>query len=244
MKLWRPRLKSGPRRSARISRRCAIRRRAAVGWGHDSTGPRSRSARGCTRGDDRSTRRWPTERVPCGRQSWRCAHGSSSPAVAGGCWQPVSSGSSRRQSERLLPAPSPYRSRDRRSSKRKRAYSASRPVYATNDRCMREGWRCCRGCSAMAGGPRTTRVREARCATRSERSPWRLTVNGVRDGRRDLRTVLVRPVALGYQLAQLRCISAHRRLAKWAVGSTGLPPGWAGPRTSPSEELSAWSTCA
>jgi hypothetical protein len=171
------------------------RRRAAVGWGHNSTGPRSRFARGCSRADDRSTRRWPTERVPCGRQSWRCAHGSSSPAVAGGTWQPVSNGSSGRQSERFLPAPSPHPYRGGRSPKRKHAYSASRPVYATNDRCMREGWRCCRGCSAMAGGPRTTRTREARCAMGSERSPRRLTVNGVHDGLRDLRTSSFRPVA-------------------------------------------------
>src|SRR5215211_9244602 len=47
------------------------------------------------------------------------------------------------------------------------------------------GWRCCRGCSAMAAVPRTTRTAEARCAMPSERSPLRWTINGVQDGRRE-----------------------------------------------------------
>jgi hypothetical protein len=184
---WRRKLRSGPRRQARIPGRCAIRRRVtAVGWAHNSTGRRSRFARGCSRADDRSTRRSLTERVLCGLQNWRCAHGSSSPAVAGSNWRRVSSGSSRRQSDRLVLAPSPYPFRDGRSRKRKRPYSPSQPVCATNGRCTREGWRCCRGCSAMAAVPRTTRMPEARCVMRSERSPLRLTVNRVRDGGHEL----------------------------------------------------------
>ena len=181
------RSKASARRQARIPGRCAIRRRVtAVGWAHNSTGRRSRFARGCSRADDRSTRRSLTERVLCGLQNWRCAHGSSSPAVAGSNWRRVSSGSSRRQSDRLVLAPPPYPFRDGRSRKRKRPYSPSQPVCATNGRCTREGWRCCRGCSAMAAVPRTTRMPEARCVMRSERSPLRLTVIGVRDGGHEL----------------------------------------------------------
>ena len=185
---WRRRLRSGPRGEARIAGPCAIRRRnTATGWARNSTGRPSRFARGCSRADDRSTKRWLTERVRCGLRSWRCAHGSSSPAAAGRNWRPVSSGSARRQSDRFVHAPSPYPFRDGRSWKRKRPSSASQPVCATNDRCTREGLRCCRGCSAMGTVPRTTRMPEARCAMRSERSPLRLTVNGVHDGRRELR---------------------------------------------------------
>jgi hypothetical protein len=184
---WRRRLRIGLRRRALIPGRCAIRRRVtAVVWVHNSTGRRSRFARGCSRADDRSTRRWLTERVLCGLQSWRCAHGSSSPAAAGSNWRPASSGSSRKQCDRFLRAPSPYRVRDGRSWKRKRPCSASRPVCATNDRCTREAWRCSRGCSAMAAVPRTTHMPNARCAMRSERSPLRLTVNGAHEGRREL----------------------------------------------------------
>jgi hypothetical protein len=190
---WRRRLRSGPRRRGRILRRCAIRRRVtAGGWSHNSTGRRSRFARGCSRADDRSTRRWLPERVLCGLRSWRCAHGSSSRAVAGSNWRPVSRGSSRKHNDRFLRAPSPYPFRDGRSWKRERACSASRPVCATNGRCTREGLRCCRGCSAMATVPRTTRMPEPRCAMRSERSPLRLTVNGVQESRRDPRTSSLR----------------------------------------------------
>jgi hypothetical protein len=185
---WRRKLRSGPRRRARIPGRCAIRRRVTgVGWAHNSTGRRSRFACVCSRADDRSTRRWLPERVLCGRQSWRCAHGSSSPAVAAGSWRPVSSSSSRRQGDPFLRAPSPCPFRDGRSWKRKRPYSPSRPVCATKGRFTRAGWRCCRGCSAMAAVPHTTRMPEPRCAMRSEPSPPRLTVNGVQGGRRDLR---------------------------------------------------------
>jgi hypothetical protein len=80
---WRRRLRSGPRRRAQIPGPCAIRRRVtAVGWAPNSTGRRSRFAHGSSRADDRSTRRWLPERVLRGLQSWRCAHGSSSLAVA------------------------------------------------------------------------------------------------------------------------------------------------------------------
>jgi hypothetical protein len=160
---WRPRLRSGPRRRARIPGRRAIRRRVtAVGWARNSTGRRSRFARGCSRADDRSTRRWLPEPVLCGLRSWRCAHGSSSRGAAGGNWRPVSRGSSSKHSDRFLRAPSPYPFRDGRSWKRKRPYSASRPACAMNGRCTREGLRCCRGCSAMGTVPRTTRMPEAR----------------------------------------------------------------------------------
>jgi hypothetical protein len=183
---WRRKLRSGRRRAAWIPGRCAIRRRVtAVVSARNSTGRRSRFARGCSRADDRSTMRWLTERVLCGRQSWRCAHGSSFPAAAGSNWPPVSSGSSRRHSDRFHRAPSPYPFRDGRSRRRKRPYSASRPVCATNDPCTREGWRCCRGSSAMGAVPCTTRMPEARWAMRSERSPLRLTGDGVHDGRRE-----------------------------------------------------------
>lgn len=190
---WRRKLTSGPRRQARIPGRGAIRPRgAAIGWVHNSTGRRSRFARGCSRADDRSTKRWLTERVLCGVHSWRCAHGSSSPAVAESTWRPVSSASSRRQNAPFLRGPSQWPFRDGRSWKRRRLCSASRPVCATNGRFTREGWRCCRGCSAMAGVLPTTRMPEARCAMRSERSPLRLTVNGAQDGRRDLRSSSLR----------------------------------------------------
>jgi hypothetical protein len=226
---WRRKLRIGPRRQARIPGRCAIRpRNTAIGWGHNSTGRRSRFARGCSRADDRWTRRWLTERVPCGIQRWRCAHGSSSPAAAGSNWRPVSSGSSRRQSDRFLRAPSPCPFRDGRSWKRKRAYAASRPVCATNGRCMREGWRCCRGCSAMAAGPRTTRMPEARCARRSERSPLRLTVNGVHDGRREGARFGIG--ALGYHVASFdesRAIGSPSRHGGWV--RLRLPTGLTGP---------------
>jgi hypothetical protein len=221
---WRRRLRSGPRRRAPSPGRCAIRRRVTtVGWAHNSTGRRSRFARGCSRADDRSTRRWLPERVLCGLQSWRCAHGSSSLAVAGSNWRPVSSGSSRQQRDRFLRGPSPYPCRDGRSWKPKRPYSASRPVCATNDRCTREGWRCCRGCSATAAVPRTTRMPEARCAERSERSPLRLTVNGVQDSRRDLRRSSLR---LGRGWATKSPSSTHHassvaRQVGVAVGTSG-----------------------
>jgi hypothetical protein len=183
---WRRRLRSGPRRAARIPGRWAIRPRVtAIGCAHDSTGRGSRFARGCSRGGDRSTGRWLTERVRCGLPNSRCAHGSWSPAVAGRTWPRVSTGSSTTQSTRLLRAPSPYPFRDRRSWKQKRPSSAWRPGCATNGRCTREGLRCCRGCSATATVPRTTRMPEARCAMRAERSHLRLTVNGGRDDRRE-----------------------------------------------------------
>ena len=168
-------------------RRSAIRRPVtAIGWVHDSTGRRSRFARVCSRDDDPSTRRWLTERVLCGVRSWRCAHGSSSPAAAGRNWPPVSSGLSRTQSDRFPRALSRSLVQDVRSSNRRRASSGSRHVCATTDRCTREGWRCCRGCSTTAPVPRTTRMPQAPCAMRSEPSRLRLTVNGVRDGPRDL----------------------------------------------------------
>jgi hypothetical protein len=225
---WRGTLRTGPRRQARIPGPYAIRvRNTATGWAHSSTGRRSRFACVCSRPDDRSTRRWLTERVLCGLERWRCARGSSSPAVAGSNWRPVSSGSSRRQSDRFLRAPSPYPFRGGRSWKRKRPYSASQPVCAPNGRCTREGWRCCRGCSAMAAVPRTTPMPEARCAMRSERSPLRLTVNGVQDGRRELARCSLRLGALGYHVASFesRVIGSPSR--HWRLRALGPLTGLA-----------------
>jgi hypothetical protein len=227
---WRRRLRSGPRRHARIPGRCAIRRRVtAVGSVHNSTGRRSRFARGCSRADDRSTKRWLTERVLCGHQRWRCVHGSSSPAVAGSNWRPVSSGSSRKQSDRFLRAPSPYPFRDGRSWQRKRPCSASQPVCATSGRCTREAWRCCRGCSAMAAVPRTTRMAEARCAMPSERSLLRLTVNGVHDGGPELGRCSLRHRRARIRRRELRRITRHRLgTSAWRLGTLGPHTGWRG----------------
>ena len=202
--------------------------RYGTGCAHNSTGRRSRFARGCSRADDRSTRRWLTERVLCGLPNWRCAHGSSSPAVAGSNLRPISSGSSRQQSDRCLRGPSPYLFRDGRFWKRKRPCSASRPVCATNDRCTREGWRCCRGCSATAAVPRTTRMPEARCAMRSERSPLRLTVNGVHDGRRELGSCSLRHRRARIPRRELRRIPRHRlRTSAWRLWTLGPYTGLA-----------------
>jgi hypothetical protein len=166
---WRRRVRSGPRRQAPRPGSHVIRtRRPAVCSAGSWIRPRLCFARACSWGDDRSTASWPTERALCKVPRWRCAHGSSSPTGAGGNWRPVSSGSSRTQSEWLRRARLPYRFRDAKSSERKRVCSVSQRLCATTDRCMREGWRCCRACSAMAGVPHTTRVPETPCARRSE----------------------------------------------------------------------------
>ena len=215
--------------AARIPGRCAIRRRVtAVGWAHNSTGRRSRFARGCSRADDRSTRRWLTERVLCGLQSWRCAHGSSSPAVAGSNWRPVSSGSSRKQQRSVPPravaVPLPRREiLEAQTSLFSIAACLrdERPVYARGmallSRLLSDGH-----------GPAYNRMPEARCAMRSERSPLRLTVNGVHDGRRELGGCSLRHRRARIPRRELRRIPRHRlRTSAWRLWTLGPDTGLA-----------------
>jgi hypothetical protein len=195
---WRRSVRSGRRPPARILGSCAIRWRiTAISWVSTSTGPRLRSAPVCLLADGRSTRSWLRGRVRCGPPSWRFAHGSSFPRPAGSAWLPISSGSSRRQSERLRRRRLPYPFRDARSSKRKRGCSVSQFVWAANDRCTREGWRCCRCCSAMAAVRPTTRIPGRLCSMRFELPPLASTADGLPDARLDRASPQLRRVASG-----------------------------------------------